>query len=47
MESPEEIEAKQIIDFKPLREEEVSRRYFDYFFCLGKRKKINRFLVYS
>ena len=47
LESSEEIGGKQIIDFKPLREEEVSRRYFDYYCCLEQRKKINRFLVYS
>ena len=47
LESAEEIGAKEIIDFKPLRKEESSRRYFDYCFCLEERKKINRILVYS
>ena len=47
LESPEEIGAKEIIDFKPLRKEESSRRYFDYCFCLEQRKKINKFLIHS
>ena len=47
LESSEEIGAKEIIDFKPLRREEASRRYFDYCFCLEQRKKINKFLLYA
>ena len=47
VESPEDIGAKEIIGFKPLREEELIRRYFDYCFCLEERKRINKFLVYS
>ena len=47
VESPKEILAKEIIDFKPLREEELIRRYFDYCCCLEERKKINKVLVYS
>ena len=46
-ESSEDISAKEIIDFKPLRKEESSRRYFDYCYCIEQRKKINKFLVYS
>ena len=45
--SAEDIGAEEIIDFKPLRKEESSRRYFDYCFCLEERKKINKFFVYS
>ena len=45
--SAEDIGAEEIIDFKPLRKEEASRRYFDYCFCLEQRKKINKFLVYA
>ena len=47
LESSKDISAKEIIDFKPLRKEESSRRYFDDFYCLEQRKKINKFLVYS
>ena len=47
LESSEEIGAKEIIDFKPLRKEEVIRRYFDDCICLEQRKKINKCLVYS
>ena len=47
LESSEDIGAQDIIDFKPLRKEELTRRYFDYCFCLEERKKINKFLVYS
>ena len=47
LESPEDIGAQDIIDFKPLRKEELTRRYFDYCFCLEQRKKINKILVYS
>ena len=41
IESEEELGAKEIIDFKPLRKEELSRRYFDYCFCFEQRKKIH------
>ena len=47
LESSEKIGAKEIIDFKPLRKEESSRRYFDYCYCLEQRKKINEFLIYT
>jgi hypothetical protein len=47
LENPEEIGAREIIDFKPLRKEELIRRYFDYHCCLEQRKKINKILVYS
>ena len=47
MESEKETGAKEVIDFKLLRKEEVARRYFDYCCCLEKRKKINKFLVYA
>ena len=46
IESSEDIGAQEIIDFKSLRKEELIRRYFDYCFCLEKRKKINTFFVY-
>ena len=41
IESEEELGAKEIIDFKPLRKEELIRRYFDYCFCFKQRKKIH------
>ena len=41
IESEQELGAKEIIDFKPLRKEELSRRYFDYCFCFEQRKKIH------
>ena len=47
MESEKEIRAKEVIDFKLLRKEEVARRYFDYCCCLDQRKKINQILVYA
>ena len=47
MESVEDIGAKEVIDFKILRKEEVARRYYDYCCCLEQRKKINKVLVYS
>ena len=47
MESVEDIGAKEVIDFKILRKEEVARRYYDYCCCLEERKKINKVLVYS
>ena len=47
MESEKEIGAKEVIDFKLLRKEEVARRYFDYCCCLEQRKKINQILVYA
>ena len=47
MESEKEIGAKEVIDFKLLRKEEVARRYFDYCCCLEERKKINKVLVYA
>jgi hypothetical protein len=46
IESSEDIGAKEVIDFKSLRKEELIRRYFDYCFCLEQRKKINTFFVY-
>ena len=33
LESEKEIGAKEVIDFKILRKEEVARRYFDYCCC--------------
>ena len=47
MESEKEIGAKEVIDFKILRKEEVARRYFDYCCCLEERKKVNKALVYA
>ena len=47
MESEKEIGAREIIDFKVLRKEEVARRYYDYCCCLEERKKINKLLVYA
>ena len=47
LESEKEIGAKEVIDFKILRKEEVARRYFDYCCCLEQRKKINKILVYA
>ena len=47
MESVEDIGAKEVIDFKILRKEEVARRYYDYCCCLEERKKLNKILVYS
>ena len=47
MESEKEIGAREVIDFKVLRKEEVARRYFDYCCCLEERKKINKALVYA
>ena len=47
MESEKEIGAKEVIDFKILRKEEVARRYYDYCCCLEERKKINMALVYA
>ena len=47
LENSEEIGAREIIDFKPLRHEELIRRYFDDHCCLEQRKKINKILVYS
>ena len=47
MESEKEIGAKEVIDFKLLRKEEVARRYFDYCCCLENRKAINKALVYA
>ena len=41
VESEEELGAQEIIDFKPLRKEELSRRYFDYCFCFEQRKKLH------
>ena len=46
LESSEEIGAKEVIDFKPLRKEEASRRYFDDCICLEERKKINKILLH-
>ena len=34
LESAEETSGKEIIDFKPLRNQELIRRYFDYCICL-------------
>ena len=47
MESEKEIGAREVIDFKVLRKEEVARRYFDYCYCLELRKNINKILVYA
>ena len=47
LENSEEIGAREIIDFKPLRKEELIRRYFDYHCCLEQRKKFNKIIVYS
>ena len=47
LESEKEIGAKEVIDFKILRKEEVVRRFFDYCCCLEERKKINKILVYT
>ena len=47
MESEKEIGAREVIDFKVLRKEEVARRYFDYCCCLQQRKEINKILVYA
>ena len=47
LENSEEIGAREIIDFKPLRKEELIRRYFDHHCCLEQRKKINKILVYA
>ena len=47
MQSEKEIGAKEVIDFKILRKEEVARRYYDYCCCLEERKKINMALVYA
>ena len=47
MESEKEIGAREVIDFKVLRKEEVARRYFDYCCCLEKRKELNKILVYA
>ena len=41
VESEEELGAQEIIDFKPLRKEELSRRYFDYCICFEQRKKLH------
>ena len=43
VESEEVLGAVEMIDFKPLRKEELSRRYFDYHFCFKQRKKIHDF----
>ena len=45
LESEKEIGAKEVIDFKILRKEEVARRFFDYCCCLEERKKINKVFV--
>ena len=45
IESEQELGAKEIIDFKPLRKEELSRRYFDYYCCFKQRKKIHDFRI--
>ena len=47
LESEKQTGAKDIVDFKILRKEEVARRYFDYCCCLPQRKKINKILVYA
>ena len=47
LESEKEIGAKEVIDFKILRKEEVARRFFDYCCCLEQRKKINKYMVYA
>ena len=41
IESEEELGAKEIIDFKPLRKEELIRRYYDKRCCFKQRKKIH------
>ena len=43
IESEEELGAQEIIDFKPLRQEELSRRYYDHCCCFKQRKKIHDF----
>ena len=45
LESEKEIGAKEVIDFKPLRKEEASRRYFDDCICLEERKKFNNLSI--
>ena len=45
IESEEELGAQEIIDFKPLRKEELSRRYFDRRCCFEQRKKIHDFRI--
>ena len=47
MESEKERGAKEVIDFKILRKEEVARRFFDYCYCMEQRKKINKYMVYA
>ena len=47
LESEKQTAARDVIDFKLLRKEEVARRYFDYCCCLEQRKKINKILVYA
>ena len=47
LESEKQTGARDIVDFKILRKEEVARRYFDYCCCLPQRKKINKILVYA
>ena len=47
LESEKQTAARDVIDFKLLRKEEVARRYFDYCCCLEQRKKINKALVYA
>ena len=45
IESEEELGAKEIIDFKPLRKEELIRRYYDHCCCFKQRKKIHEFRI--
>ena len=47
LESEKERGAKEVIDFKILRKEEVARRFFDYCCCLEERKKFNKYMVYA
>ena len=47
LESEKERGAKEVIDFKILRKEEVARRFFDYCYCMEQRKKINQYMVYA
>ena len=47
LESEKERGAKEVIDFKILRKEEVARRFYDYCCCLEQRKKINKYMVYA
>ena len=45
LESPKDIGAKEIIDFKTLNKEEQARRFYDRWCCFKQRKTFNKWLV--